>query len=104
MSRRPRTLGFYWDWLPGTSTQAVWRDFIESWVVAHARQWEPADLHWLSYIEEFMLYRKFERLSGGRLTRKAEAAAQDFLATQLAGGIVCKYCERMQGQTEGSKP
>jgi hypothetical protein len=99
--RRPRTLQFYWEDETSKPAHAAWRSFISAWVEEHGRVWELAELHWLSYVEEFMEYRPFELLSGSKLTRKAEAAAQRLLAILLAAGRSCKYCETMDGQNRG---
>jgi hypothetical protein len=78
----------------------VWRDFIARWVNLHPA-WELAELHWLRYVEEFMRYEGFEKLSGARLSRRAEGAAQDLLSRRLAEGLACKYCARIGTQKRG---
>lgn len=98
--RHPRTLTHFWN--EQADAQGAWQEFIGLWVLDHAGEWELAELHWLSYVEEFVRYRRFEKLAGSRLMRRAEGAAQAFLASHLAGSLRCKYCEKMSSSIEVS--
>lgn len=90
-SRRPRTLRFYWNYPGDDGVRSAWRGFITKWVRRHDN-WELSELHWFSYVEEFMACQEFELHSGARLTRKAEGAAQHLLTVIMAGHATCKYC------------
>ena len=98
----PRTLRDYWD---GASPSAmpVWRGFIIKWLARHGKAWDLAERHWLQYVDDFVGYEEFEHLSDAPLLRKAEGAAQQFLARQMAARARCTYCETMGGRPRGSK-
>jgi hypothetical protein len=100
--RTPRTLEFYSNNSPGTEGHKIWRDFIARWVDAHP-VWELAEVHWLRYVEEFMEYQGFERLSGARLSRRAEGAAQELLTRLLSEGVGCKHCATIGNRKRGRR-